>query len=221
MNGPEFLGPKPEPVETGETKKQYIYEQVAELPEPQAKGKVRYTPEELFEQNKFQLPKAQLDVLYGVYSFDEQARVQKWIRQGSPAEGTESLIADLRREIFENEDTYNQTVDDGDAIANYTYSDLLTDATTYRGERVKQVLIQELIASNNIEGIVAPIEESIEMLAMMGDEIDADQASALMFGEYGIPLESELVPAKLQAIILDTILKAYEEAVKAMEAEEE
>jgi len=184
--------------EVSEPTRQFVYEQVADL---KPKNKEPYTAESLFGQNEYKLSDEQLSNIFKIYAYDENALSSKLGELGKTTEGRDKIISSLRDALAQNDSRYQDTVKDGVEMGDYSYPDLLTDATSYKGERVKKKLFAELLAKGDIQEILDPILAAIAEYEEMEMEVDADTLSEIIHTVYGIEPTDELIPQNVREAI--------------------
>ena len=179
---------------------EFVYNQVAHLTHT---SKEPYTATELFEQNKFELTAAEHQRIFEIYAFDETGPEKRLGALADTPEGHAQILTALREEKDTQERLYNTTVETKETWPLYSYPDLLTDANRYKQPRIKQRIFQELMAADEAQEVLDYLTAEAEVYAEMTEQpINADLITSILDGEYGVMLDSELVPEDLRKRIM-------------------
>lgn len=184
--------------ESAEAERDYVYKQVSEF-DFSLSTKEPYTAEDLFEKEKFELSGSELKTIFDILSYNESATSKRLGALADTPEGHQQIIDALRSEKDRQETIYQGTVEDSDALTYYTYPDILTDSTRYKGQRIKQCIFAELLADSKEDEISPQLAEEIEVYAEMTEEpVSSELISSILEAEYGVLLADPLVPQSLR-----------------------
>ena len=185
--------------EQAEAERDRVYDQVSEI-DFSIGTREPYTAEDIFEKDKFNLSGQEEKTIFDVYAYDENAKFSRWEALGFPGESFDEVLTGLQAAIKLNEIDYNATP--AGKFQTESYSDILTDATTWKGEKVKIKMLSTLQHQPNIELITKPVAKSITGFKEEGFEVDYDILSTMIFYEvYGVTLDNESVPQNIREAV--------------------